>query len=282
MIKINFTYNSSKANKINIDFFFNSESECRCLIILVHGFKGFKDWGFFPFTAEYLVKNGFNVVSFNFSHNGVGKSLTEFDELEKFEKNTISLELEELNEIINISKDGYFNNFKPDYIGLLGHSRGASVSILAASINNFVNSLCCWAPVSKFDRYTERQKSIWKEVGYFEVLNTRTNQLMRMSVDLLNDIELNKDEKLSIEKAVKKLNIPFLIIHGDQDLTVPVKESELIYQWSNKNQTKFEIIESTGHTFDIVHPFSGSNKKFDRVLNLTVDFFINSLNCNKK
>jgi pimeloyl-ACP methyl ester carboxylesterase len=277
-MKSNFLFKTSKSNEIYVDFFNNPETNVQSLIILVHGFKGFKDWGFFPYTAEFLVTKGFNVLSFNFSHNGVGKSLTEFDELEKFEKNNISLEVDELNEIIKASSDGYFKDFKPKSIGLLGHSRGAAVSIIVASSNNNVKSLCCWAPVSKFDRYTSRQKEQWRAQGFFEVLNTRTNQIMRMSVDLLNDIEMNKDGKLNIEEAVKKLKIPFLLIHGEQDLTVPIKESEIIFNLSDKNLTKFEKIEATGHTFDIVHPFSGSNKKFDRVLNLTADFFTNSLN----
>jgi pimeloyl-ACP methyl ester carboxylesterase len=99
-----------------------------------------------------------------------------------------------------------------------------------------------------------------------------------MSVDLLNDIEENKSEKLNIEKAVKNLRIPFLLIHGEQDLTVSVKESEQIYRWSDKNLTNFEKIEATGHTFDIVHPFLGSNEKFEKILNLTAEFFIKTLN----
>lgn len=281
-MKTNFIYKSSKQNEIRIDFFSNSGKNELPLIILVHGFKGFKDWGFFPYTAEFLVKNGFNVLSFNFSHNGVGKSLTEFDELDKFEKNTISLELIELNEIIDACSNSYFFNNLPLSIGLLGHSRGAAVSILAASANKNVNSLCCWAPVAKFDRYTERQKSQWRSQGYFEVLNSRTNQIMRMSVELLNDIEENKNDKLNIEKAVKSLEIPFLIIHGEQDLTVPIKESEEIFEWANTSLKKLEKIESTGHTFDIVHPFSGSNGKFDKILKLTADFFTNSLNFQSK
>lgn len=273
-----FKFKTSKSNILNVDFFYHNPSEKKPLIILVHGFKGFKDWGFFPYTTEYLFKKGFNLLKFNFSHNGVGQSLTEFDELDKFEKNTISLELEELNEIVNASVEGYFNNIKPTSIGLLGHSRGAAVSTLIASNNANINSLCTWASICKFDRYTERQKNEWKEKGVIEVLNTRTNQIMRMSLDLLIDIEQNKDDKLNIEKAVKRLNIPFLIIHGEQDLTVPVKEAEQLYEWSNKNLTKLEKIEATGHTFDIVHPFNGSNKKFDKILNLTANFFINSLN----
>jgi len=274
--RINFI--TSLSNEIEIDYYPPQRNQNSPFIIISHGFKGFKDWGFFPFTAEYLASKGFNVLTFNFSHNGVGKNSNEFNELEKFEKNTISLEVSELNEIINACKKGIFSGWKPQSIGILGHSRGAGISIIAAAINENLNSICCWAPIAKFDRYSERQKSEWRNQGYFEVLNTRTNQIMRMSVDILNDIEVNKNDKLNIEKAVKSLKVPFLIIHGEQDLTVPIKESELIFECADKKTAKFEKIEATGHTFDIVHPFSGSNKKFDKILNLTADFFTNSLN----
>jgi esterase/lipase len=279
-MKKSFQFQTDENNIINLDLWINDKKNNLPIIILVHGFKGFKDWGFFPYTAKFLNEKGFNILSFNFSHNGVGNSIDEFDQLDKFEKNSISLEVSELNQVLNKTSEGFFTNYKPLKLGLLGHSRGGGVSILCSSKNHKVNSLCCWAPVCRFDRYTNRQKIEWRKKGYFEVLNTRTNQIMRMSLETLDDIEKNKYDKHNIEKAVKLLTIPFFIIHGEQDLTVNIKESEQIYKWSNKNLTRFEKIESAGHTFGIAHPFSGTNKYFDKILNLTADFFIKSLNFN--
>lgn len=109
--------------------------------------------------------------------------------------------------------------------------------------------------------------------GFVEVLNSRTNQMMRMNVALLEDIESNKYHSLNIENAIKKLNRPLLIVHGEQDLTVPIDEGKLLYQHSNKELTEFEIIPSAGHTFDVAHPFESSNAKFERVLDLSLSFF---------
>jgi len=94
-----------------------------------------------------------------------------------------------------------------------------------------------------------------------------------MNVDLLEDIEKNKDGSLSIENAAKNLCKPMLLIHGTEDLTVPIAEGEQIYNWSDKSITEFEKIPACGHTFDVVHPFEGSNKKFDLVLAKTQEFF---------
>jgi uncharacterized protein len=274
----NFIFNTQKNNVLNITIYgLELINKAPCLI-LVHGFKGFKDWGFFPYTGEYFAKNGFFVLSFNFSHNGIGKQLTEFTELDKFAKNTISLEVCELNEIITTYCDGFFGKISDKGIGLIGHSRGGAVSILCANKHAEVKAVAAWSAVSNFNRYTERQKNEWRKNGFFEVINSRTKQVMRLNVSLLEDIESNKNDSLSIEHAVRNLNKPLLIAQGDIDLTVPIKEGKNIYQWSNKDQSELFIVKSAGHTFDIVHPFEGSNKKFNSLLNKTNQFFKTYLN----
>lgn len=255
---------------------FENLSLSPCLI-LTHGFKGFKDWGFWNYTSEFFAKNGFFVLSFNFSHNGIGSSTDEFTELDKFADNTITLEISELSEIIEHYRNGFFSKSSNSRIGLIGHSRGGAVSILTAAKLNNVYSVAVWASVAKLDRYTDRQKQEWRKKGFIEAMNTRTNQMMRMNVSLLNDIETNKSDFLNIESAVKSLNCPFLIVHGEQDLTVPVLEAKKLYEWSNKKNSSLAIIPSTGHTFNVSHPFEGTNNKFEIVLDKTYKFFKNNL-----
>ena len=240
-------------------------------VIFVHGFKGFKDWGFFPYCGEYFANKGFFVITFNFSHNGIGDSKLEFTELEKFAENTISLEVSELVQVIKAYQSGFFAEKIFGKICLIGHSRGGGVSLLSG-MYSMVDGYVIWSSVANFDRYTERQKSEWRKHGFFEALNSRTNQMMRMNLSFLEDVERNKSNLLSIEKAAKNLNKPLLIVHGEQDLSVPIKEGEQIFNLSDKSITEFEKLDATGHTFDIVHPFNGSNKKFDLVLLKTYEF----------
>ncbi|MCB9250414.1 MAG: alpha/beta fold hydrolase [Ignavibacteriales bacterium] len=189
--------------------------------------KVLKDWGFVPQLAKHFSESGFFVITFNFSHNGVGKSLTEFDELDKFANNTLSREVNELIEIISAYKNGFFGKIaNQNKIGLVGHSRGGAVSILAASKNKNVDALVTWAAISKLDRFTERQKEEWIEKGYFEVLNTRTNQIMRLNKVFLDDLKNNSSTTLNLEKALRELAKPYLILQGDQDLAVPFVESK--------------------------------------------------------
>ncbi|PJA99687.1 MAG: alpha/beta hydrolase [Ignavibacteriales bacterium CG_4_9_14_3_um_filter_30_11] len=273
----NFVLITSQKEKLRITTYGYENAGTVPCIILVHGFKGFKDWGFGPYIGKYLSENGFFVITFNFSHNGVGNSLTEFTELDKFANNTFSLEFNELNEIISAYLNGNFCNVNNKNIGLLGHSRGGAISIITGCKNNSVNAVATWASVSNLDRYSEIQKVRWREKGVFEVLNTRTNQVMKLNVSLLEDIEKNGEDNLNIKKSVKNLNKPFLIAHGKQDLAVPFEEAENIFEWADKKLTEFYPIESTGHTFNIQHPFKGSNQKFDILLNKTAEFFKSNL-----
>src|ERR1035437_1985121 len=250
-----FILKTTLGNDLHISAFgFNNMGKSPC-IILVHGFKGFKDWGFWPVLAEYFANNYYFVLSFNFSHNGIGKNLTEFSELDKFAQNTFSLEISELSELIN----AYLNNhFGPVQ-------------------NKKIDAFAVWATVAFLDRYTARQKEKWRKEGVFELLNTRTKQVMTLNTTLLDDVEKNKDGSLNIEKAVSQLNKPLLIAHGDQDLVVKIKEAELLYSWADKSQTEFFKIHGTGHTFDMQHPHVGANKKFDILMNKTLQFFNNNL-----
>ena len=273
-----YTFLASDGEKLRITTYLDESLFLSKTLVFVHGFKGFKDWGFGPYLGEYFANKGFFVITFNFSHNGVGENKTEFTELEKFAKNTFSREIRELNEIITAFRNDYFEVKGNTPLGLIGHSRGGAIVLLTASQRNDVDAIVTWAAISKLDRYSKRQNQEWRKKGFFEILNTRTNQMMRLDVGLLDDIENNANSSLNIEYALKNLNRPLLITHGEQDLAVPIVEAEHLYNWSDKSKTEFYKLFSTGHTFDIVHPFNGTSDKFEKLLDKTTNFFVNHLN----
>lgn len=243
------------------------------LIIFVHGFKGFKDWGGFPYMMEKFAEAGFAAVSFNMTHNGVSdESPMDFTRLDLFAENTHSKELEDVHTIIE-----YFYNNAEEYnidknrIALVGHSRGGGAAILAAASDNRIKAIVTLASIATVDRYTDEQKKRWREKGFIEMPNARTGQLMKMNKTFLDDIEQNKD-KLDITAAVSRLNIPALIIHGKEDLAVKVSDAEKLYANSNKDSASLYIIDSTGHTFGVEHPFKGTTKAFNDAIGKTISF----------
>ncbi|MEJ2506239.1 MAG: acyl-CoA thioester hydrolase/BAAT C-terminal domain-containing protein [Ignavibacteriaceae bacterium] len=274
----NFILQTGKNDVLRITVYGINNLQNSPCIIYVHGFKGFKDWGFVPYLGDYFSKNEFSVISFNFSHCGVGENLLEFDEPDKFAKNTFSLEVSELNQIIDAYIKGFFGKISGKGVGLLGHSRGGAVALITGSKRKEINAVTTWSSIAKIDRYTERQKQEWMKNGFVEVINSRTNQVMRLDISLLEDIENNKNTILNMETAVSNLNKPLLITHGEQDLTVPIEEAKMIYNWSNKDLTETYFIPAIGHTYDIKHPFDGSNPKFEYLLEKTKTFFKSNLN----
>lgn len=278
-----FTFTTLKNNQIRGTYFFKSNPENLPCVFIVHGFKGFKDWGYVPFFAEELADNGFFVITFNFSHNGIGENPFEFTEFEKFANNTISLEVDELGELIEFYNSGGFGfDGSKNSIGMIGHSRGGAIALIQTneSIKNDVNrnlkALALWGTIATFERYTKHQIELWKKQGYIEVVNSRTNQVMRLNRILLDDYELNRD-RFDLLNCISKVSLPILIIHGDQDLTVPMKEAHQLYEASNKDVTEIVIINGAGHTFNIVHPYAGSNPQFEQVKARTIDFLIKHL-----
>ncbi|MDP4229014.1 MAG: dienelactone hydrolase family protein [Bacteroidota bacterium] len=284
MIHEKFVLRSREGEKLRADLRYVSNGRRKPIIIFIHGFKGFKDWGPFPNICDQIAARGFVSVAFNFSHNGVGEDLLTFSELDRFAENTFSRELEELSDVIDqlISLDNIpiaAEEVNSDAIGLHGHSRGASIAILAGVRQRLVRAVAAWAPVSHFDRYTARQRQEWRSQGYAEIQNARTGQSMRLNLSLLEDIEVNKD-KFNIPASAKKLTSQekgLLVVVGSEDLTAKPEESESIYGEASKRFAELDIIQNTGHTFGAEHPFKGSTSALEKAIDLTADFFLRYL-----
>lgn len=222
---------------------------------------------------EKLAAEGFAAVSFNFTHNGVAaESPQDFTRLDLFAQNTHSAELNELNAVV----DYFYTNaahyrIDKNKIALIGHSRGGGDAILQASADNRIKALVTLSAISTVDRYTAEQKKRWREKGFIEIPNARTGQMMRMNKTFLDDIEKNS-ARLDILSAASKIEIPFLIIHGREDLAVKFTDAEKIYSASNKDHSELFPVENTGHTFGTVHPFEGTTKAFDKAVDKAAGF----------
>ena len=143
--------------------------------------------------------------------------------------------------------------------------------LLEAADDRRVKGVVAWAAVSTFRRYTDSQRNRWKEAGYLEVPNTRTGQIMRLNVSLLEDLEEHPEE-LDILDAARRLQRPLLILHGEVDLSVTIDNGEELAGAADPELTKFVRVPKTGHTFGAAHPFTGTNEALERVVEETDDF----------
>ena len=243
-------------------------------VVIVHGFKGFKDWGFFPHVAQRLAEEGHATVSFNFSRNGVTPDdPLAFSDLDSFAKNTFSRELRELRRVIDATRDGSITGTPQSRLGVLGHSRGGGIAILGAAGECSVDALTTWGAVATFDRWDEETVAEWRRDGRVHVLNSRTGQEMPLDLTLLEDYEQNRD-RLDILAAAGRMSIPWLIVHGSADPTVSAADARQLHAAS---QSRLVLVEGAGHTFDVGHPFAGSSPALDEALSETLRHFRSAL-----
>ena len=273
-----FELKSSDGDPIRGDVWTGAGAEPGAAIVICHGFKGFKDWGFFPYLAAQLAeRTRFPAVSFNFSGSGIGTDLQNFTELDKFEANTFSKEIEELRLVLDAAGAGSLPGLGGrTRFGLIGHSRGGIVSIITAADDARVAALVTWASVASVQRWTDEQKETWRRYGKLEVLNARTGQMMPMGLGLLEDVERNAD-RLDVLAAAARMSAPYLIIHGGDDESVNVAEGAAIASGTPAATARFETIAGAGHTFGAVHPFRGTTEQLERAIDLTADWFAEHL-----
>jgi len=222
------------------------------LVIFVHGFKGFKDWGAHNLVARYFVQNGYRYLKFNLSHSGVtAEKPHDVTDLETFATNTISKEMLDVDIVINHA----IKFLGVTSVYLIGHSRGGGLSILQVANNPYVKGLITWSSIADFSSlWKKEQEKEWRKTGKIEVLNARTKEKMPLNVTLLEDFEEN-EAKLDIISAAKQVNVPWLIVQGDDDVNVPFETAEKL---ANANPaSRLVKIEGANHVYGALHPYPG-------------------------
>jgi len=262
---------------ILIDVRTGGRSGSRPAVLVVHGFKGFKDWGMFPALADRLANAGFTAVSPNLSGSGVDDA-GDFTWPERFGHNTFSGELKDLEIVLEALSAGALGVPRPSRIGVVGHSRGGGISILLAARQRRMEALVTWAAISTVRRWPdEAEQARWRERGKIDVVNARTGQVLPLYTDVLDDVESNRAGALDILAAAARLRAPWLIVHGSADPSVAVTEGERLAQAANPGTSRFLRIEGAEHTFGAVHPWKGSTPALDLTMKETVGWLATHL-----
>ncbi|MFA6467372.1 MAG: alpha/beta fold hydrolase [Bacteroidota bacterium] len=240
------------------------------VVVVCHGFKAFKDWGPFPSIGRYFADCGFVSIVINFSHNGIGKEPRKFVEHERFAKNTVSLEIDDVKTVIDeLSRNKFGCSFIDEKrVALVGHSRGGAVCLITAKEDRRVRAVAAWSTIAHFNRYTDEQRLRWREKGFVQLHSVSDLKVFRINTDLLDDIEKNA-ERLDLIKAVKELKKPLLIVHGTADIPAKFHEAEQLYAAADKSMTDFVRLEGAGHMYGAKHPYKEKSPTLNHVLDVT-------------
>ncbi|MBP2001693.1 pimeloyl-ACP methyl ester carboxylesterase [Paenibacillus shirakamiensis] len=235
------------------------------LIIIVHGFKGFKDWGMFPYVAEQFSQHH-EVITFNFSHNGIGSSPVDFTELDDFAINTYQLELQDLSALISYTQQ--VDELKLLPLILIGHSRGAGTSLIYGLDHpRTLAAVLSWNGITRLDLFSDQQKQEMRIHGISYVVNGRTGQAMPLDAVLLQDLELHA-EQYDIFSRITHADFAVALIQGTED-HLRVGSAQLT---SAHPHIPWIHVEGGNHTFNSVHPFQGASQQLKDAIEVSESF----------
>lgn len=233
------------------------------VVVFVHGFKGFKDWGHFNLLAEFFAHRGFVLVKLNFSHNGLVIGGTgDLEDLDAFGRNNFSLELDDLGCLLDaLHQPGQtpVPTAEMDLarLYLVGHSRGGGVAMLKAAEDARVRAVAAWAPITDVNPgWPEPMMQHWQQTGVVHIENARTKQQLPLYYQMVEDYHQHR-LRLDIQHNLRRhFRQPLLIIHGDQDETLPVANVPLLQQ--AKPDAEVIILPGAGHMFGGAHPWAAT------------------------
>ena len=241
----------------------------RPAVVVCHGFKGFMEWGFFPHLAHLLASRGFTTVRFNFSGGGMRPGEDLVTDTEAFAHATFGRDVEEIEAVLAALAAGRIAAGRVDQerLALFGHSRGGGAAVLAAARADRLAALVTWSAVATFDRLSPEEKAVWRRRGRVPVVNARTGQELHLDLAVLEDLEARPGD-YDLEAAAAARRAPWLIVHGEEDETVPVAEARRL-AGTARPVAALQAIPGAGHTFGAVHPFAGPTAPLIQALNMT-------------
>ncbi len=263
----------------NIDGIYINAGSASPLVIIINGHNGFYNYGFFPYLQQELSKNNISSYSFNYSHGGIIGDSDFFEDLKSYQKNCMRLEVEDVMCVFSNLTSTQFK--KHNKVFLLAHSLGGVPAIFSAkktqNENINITGIILVSIVKQLDFWPKEKIEEWKKNKIFYQKNNRTNQLLPLGEEFLNEV-LQSDTKWNVKKEIQQLKQPILILHGENDESVPRENGVSLFKWiesSNRNSSLVLIPEAT-HTFNTRHPFSGTTTQLEEMIE-AITRFVNSL-----
>lgn len=197
------------------------------LLVLGHGVTGNKDRPLLITLAERLASEGITTLRLSFSGNGGSEGA--------FEESTISREVEDLRDLLDALRGWE--------IGYAGHSMGAAVGVLTASVDPRIRFLVSLAGMIHTAEFARRE---FGEVtpGAGLMWDKPECPLSKAYVDDMNAVN-------SVLPAAKRVSVPWLLVHGTADDVVPLQDSKDVIQ-AVSGPTLIEIPDGD-HVFTAPH-----------------------------
>lgn len=242
------------------------------LAVISNGHNGFYSYGMFPWIQDQLDQAGIGSFSYNFSHGGTIGAGDTFDDLEAYSRNCMRLETTDLvGVVLHLRK-----RYPAQRLWLLSHSMGSVPTIFGAlelrQMDIPLAGMILLSPVSRLDFWPVDLIDRWAETGTITMFNRRTGQDLPHGPELLAEIR-QASTKWNMERALHQLDVPLLVIHGEEDEAVSPDHGHALVSWALAAgmPAQIRIIPETGHTFGTRHPFEGPDRATEVMIQAVTD-----------
>ncbi len=254
------------------------------VIVISHGFLGYKDWGFFPYLTKRAVEKGYAAVRFSFSQSGVTPPSRSINRPDLFRENTIKSELEDYAVLFDALGSGelpFSERLDISHCALIGFSRGGATAVLYSSDPVYENKsarvkvLCTIGAMSDWFAFDNRMMDFWDENREMRIEYPGKGDLV-LGPSALEDYELHSSS-YHLLRAAGKITIPWLIFHGAKDSTVPTENSKVLYEHSDQRLSVLSIIEDCDHSMNWKSNSSESDPAFAKATETLFGFLSSHL-----
>ena len=241
----------------------------------LHGFKGFRNWGFWPYIAVGLASRGIACVRFDMTHNGVGANGLEFDEEQLFELNTFQREEEDLGCVLGALRAAELpahETLDTSRLGLLGHSRGGGLAVVRAAEDKAVRATASLAAVASLARFPDPVMERGRDSGFIPIVNTRTGQILRFGRDAIAEIDARPELHDLAQSYAARIQTPYLVCHGTADTGVSPDDGRALA--AAAPSARLELFEGADHVLDCRHPWQGPTPHIERFVEMAARHFL--------
>ncbi len=203
-----------------------------CGVVFGHCFTCSRHTRIIRQICSELAEKDFLALRFDFSGNGQSEG--------EFTESTYSKQINEMQ-----IASGVIADKGAQWIGLAGHSMGAVISVLTAARTQAVKAVCALAGrlsglnATRF--FSKGQLKELEDTG--KVSFSSRGRSLQLSTQFFADTE-----QYDLPETVKSLQIPLMVVHGDADEIISVKDAHLA-KTLNPEYTELAVISGADHMF---------------------------------
>ena len=220
-------------------------------LVLVHGFKGYKDYGFIPVLGRELAKAGIMVHRLNLSCSGMTNEIETFARPDLFELDTWNRQVEDVGGVFDAIENGAVaGRGLPRF--LVGHSRGGGTALLVAGREPqpVLAGVVTINGVASCNSLSDEMQREMLEDGFIKSASARTGQELRIGAGWLQE-QIDDPGAHDVLKLCTSIECPALILHGSDDQAVDIAAGEAI---AGAVGAELKVIAGGNHVLNMANP----------------------------